>query len=330
MKLLAPAAALAAAVCFAVLVSGPAAAAIADLEQQSSAAAERIDRLSGRLNEDRAAYDQASRQAESAATREAAISSEIQTGAARSAALGSRLDARAADLDATRQRLRRAERLLAERLASIYMGGPGETVDVVLGSADFGELSTRTEYLLAIREADQRLAGRVRTVRNSLEASVERLTALEARAEAQVAALDAARAEISSARAQAEASAASFASMNASRRSEIETLRSDIDDWERKIRRQEAKSAAEATEEVAALLGGPYSIPTFIVMCESGGNYSALNPSSGAGGAYQIIPSTWQAYGGEGLPHEASKAEQDRIAALIWANDGPGAWVCAG
>ena len=36
-------------------------------------------------------------------------------------------------------------------------------------------------------------------------------------------------------------------------------------------------------------------------MCESGGDYSALNPSSGAGGAYQIIPSTWDLYGGRAL-----------------------------
>lgn len=74
---------------------------------------------------------------------------------------------------------------------------------------------------------------------------------------------------------------------------------------------------------------GPYAIPTYIVECESGGNYQALNRESGAGGAYQILPSTWRAYGGEGLPHEAPPQEQDRIAALIWANDGPGAWVCA-
>ena len=76
-------------------------------------------------------------------------------------------------------------------------------------------------------------------------------------------------------------------------------------------------------------LGGPYSIPTYIVMCESGGNYGALNPSSGAGGAYQILPSTWELYGGQGEPHEAPKAEQDRIAAEIWADSGGGAWVCA-
>jgi muramidase (phage lysozyme) len=65
-------------------------------------------------------------------------------------------------------------------------------------------------------------------------------------------------------------------------------------------------------------------------MCESGGNYGAINPSSGAGGAYQILPSTWELYGGEGAPHEASKEEQDTIAAQIWQDSGPGAWVCAG
>jgi muramidase (phage lysozyme) len=65
-------------------------------------------------------------------------------------------------------------------------------------------------------------------------------------------------------------------------------------------------------------------------MCESGGNYSAINPSSGAGGAYQILPSTWALYGGKGTPQGASKEEQDRIAGEIWAASGGSAWVCAG
>lgn len=71
-----------------------------------------------------------------------------------------------------------------------------------------------------------------------------------------------------------------------------------------------------------------YSIPAGIVACESGGNYGAVNPSSGAGGAYQILPSTWAAYGGQGLPQNAPKAEQDRIAAAIYATQGPSAWTC--
>jgi muramidase (phage lysozyme) len=64
------------------------------------------------------------------------------------------------------------------------------------------------------------------------------------------------------------------------------------------------------------------------VQCESGGNYSAVNPSSGAGGAYQILPSTWQAYGGQGLPQDASPAEQSKIASEIYASQGRSAWSC--
>ncbi len=73
---------------------------------------------------------------------------------------------------------------------------------------------------------------------------------------------------------------------------------------------------------------GHYSIPASIVMCESGGNYRAVNQSTGAGGAYQILPSTWTSYGGTGLPQDAPPAEQDAIAAKIYAADGRGAWSC--
>jgi muramidase (phage lysozyme) len=66
------------------------------------------------------------------------------------------------------------------------------------------------------------------------------------------------------------------------------------------------------------------------VMCESGGNFDAVNPSSGAGGAYQILPSTWEAYGGEGNPEDASPEEQHEIAQQIWEDSGASAWVCAG
>ena len=85
-------------------------------------------------------------------------------------------------------------------------------------------------------------------------------------------------------------------------------------------------STAPAGSTVTGTSG--YTIPSGVVQCESGGNYSAVNPSSGAGGAYQILPSTWAAYGGQGLPQDASPAEQGRIAAEIYANQGPGAWTC--
>jgi muramidase (phage lysozyme) len=75
---------------------------------------------------------------------------------------------------------------------------------------------------------------------------------------------------------------------------------------------------------------GDWAIPESIVMCESGGNWDAVNPSSGAGGAYQILPSTWELYGGEGNPEDASPSQQSDVAAQIWADSGSAAWECAG
>ena len=100
--------------------------------------------------------------------------------------------------------------------------------------------------------------------------------------------------------------------------------------WEALLGQPITSASSTSTAGPAATVTGTsgYSIPSGIVQCESGGNYSAVNPSSGAGGAYQILPSTWQAYGGQGLPQDASPAEQGQIAAQIYANQGPGAWTC--
>ena len=202
------------------------------------------------------------------------------------------------------------------------------------GAGDYREFVTRSDYLRAISEADSALADRVEQERNAVHREVGTVADLRSRAIAYDERLAAARSEISSVREAAEASASQLAGIAASRQSALASLKSDISRWVTEIqaaRAAEARAAtqAEAEEEVGRWLGGPYAIPTYIVMCESGGNYSALNPSSGAGGAYQILPSTWELYGGQGAPHEASKEEQDRIAAEIWADSGGGAWVCA-
>jgi hypothetical protein len=66
------------------------------------------------------------------------------------------------------------------------------------------------------------------------------------------------------------------------------------------------------------------AIPSYITQCESGGDYGAYNPSSGATGAYQIIPSTAAAYGCD-LSYPAG---QDACASEIYAAEGAGAWDC--
>lgn len=89
-------------------------------------------------------------------------------------------------------------------------------------------------------------------------------------------------------------------------------------------RREQAREQAQQTAS-AASAGSP--LPECTWLPESGGDPTAVNPTSGAGGYYQILPSTWVAYGGTGLPEDAPMAEQTAIAEKIWATQGPSAWV---
>ena len=286
--------------------------------------------LAGELSDAQTQLASAEQEAAESAARERQLSALLATGEARAARLSARVERSRSRLSAERRRLRRARRVLARRLVSIYETGRPSTASLVLASTDLDELATRTEYLRRIRDADTELAERVEQVRNRVHGALALVATLKARVDAYNERLAAARGEIASVRGSAEAAAARLQSLSAAREASLATLKSRIGTWVSDIEAAEAASRAAAEETVGRWLGGPYSIPAYIVMCESGGNYGAVNTSSGAGGAYQILPSTWALYGGQGNPESAPKAEQDRIAAEIWADSGGDAWVCAG
>lgn len=66
-----------------------------------------------------------------------------------------------------------------------------------------------------------------------------------------------------------------------------------------------------------------------LAACESSGDWS-ISTGNGFYGGLQFTQSTWNAYGGEGNPADASKAEQIRVAKKTLKGQGPGAWpVCS-
>ncbi len=88
-----------------------------------------------------------------------------------------------------------------------------------------------------------------------------------------------------------------------------------------------ATSAAPASAQPAASYSGaPGSFQSCVIQAESGGNAQAVNPSSGAGGLYGFLPSTWQGLGYSGLPEDASVSEQNAAFAKEYAQSGTGAW----
>lgn len=88
------------------------------------------------------------------------------------------------------------------------------------------------------------------------------------------------------------------------------------------------------TYSAPKVTGGGNGAPGGFLACvrnrESRGNYSVVNSSSGAGGAYQFLQSTWTAIGGRGRPQDASPAEQDAMAAKLYAQQGRAPWAGPG
>jgi hypothetical protein len=67
-----------------------------------------------------------------------------------------------------------------------------------------------------------------------------------------------------------------------------------------------------------------------IASCESGGDPAAVSADGLYHGKYQFSRETWRRMGGSGDPAAAPEAEQDRRAAMLLEQDGPGAWpVCS-
>lgn len=221
------------------------------------------------------------------------------------------------DLKAAEKRERRAMNILLDRLVAIYRNPHPDYIGFLLGADSFDELQTTAEYLKAIHDADQAVADRVERLRQEVSARHRAISRTRDRIERQIESLRSQRETFAAARQRAKIAVGELVAAQREGAGALEAAQGKVD---------QIRSEINGTPLYG---GGPYSIPTYIVMCESGGNYHALNPSSGAGGAYQILPSTWRAYGGKGLPHQAPKAEQDRIAAMIWRDSGPSAWMCA-
>lgn len=314
-----------------VLAGSPPAAAqdVAELNSKTAGARERAEALAGQIESQTGALAAKREQAGMAAAREAELSATLDAGQDRAAELSTEVDEARERLIETRAQLRRSVRTLADRLVAIYKTGGPDAIQMLLDSDGYDDLTARAEYLERIRSADEALIETARDLRAEVSDRLETVAAAREQQRAHNAEVAAARDEIAAVRAQVQARAAALASARSSREAALGDLRSQIERWERQVQEAEQISAAEASQQVADQVKG-WAIPEQIVICESGGNFDALNPSSGAGGAYQILPSTWKLYGGKGLPHEASPAEQARIAALIWADSGGSAWECAG
>ncbi len=226
-----------------------------------------------------------------------------------------------------RARLTQSRAKLAELLRRRYAGGEPDIVTVVLRADGFAQLLETVDFLKRVQAQDERILGTVKSARRDALGQRRLLTRLSA--ERRVAA-DAVRK-----RHDALTTMAAGLRERRSRLAEARAARAALLRGTRASRRRAQRSLNRLLAQRAQALravgpGGPWSIPWPIVQCESGGQNLPPN-FAGASGFYQFMPDTWRGLGGS-TPHAylAPKAEQDRLAARLWAGgDGARNWVCA-
>jgi septal ring factor EnvC (AmiA/AmiB activator) len=319
-------------VALALAVAAPAQGAdIATLQAKVDQARSEARTLAAAVQMHSAELEAAAGEASAAAQRQRVVEEQLARGAQRARRLEARVTAAQERLIAAQARLRRSQNRLARRLVAIYKSGSPDMATVLLESDGFSDLLTRAAYLQEINDADQAMVRRIEALRNKVRGALARVRAARTEAAAEVARLAEARASIVQVRAAAQERAARLARARAAQQSALATLRSRMAGWTAQVRQlqQAAAQNGDPAATVEQWFDG-FSIPKAIVMCESGGNYNALNPSSGAGGAYQMLPETYKGLGGKyAAPNLAPKSEQDRLAAKLWNNGaGRGNWEC--
>jgi peptidoglycan hydrolase CwlO-like protein len=307
---------------------GAGAQSISELNSKIASARSQVDQIGAEIQAKTEQLAAARRQAAAAAAREAELTGLLARGEEREAELQAKVERTRARLEATRARLRRSLRALADRLVAIYEGNSPDPTELLLSSHGFDDLANRAELLGRIQRADDALAERVRVLKREVAAQLAAANAAHAQAVAYDRRIAAARDQIAAVRANAVAQAAALDAARQQEQSALAGLQSQVSTWQQQVEQARQVSAQQAQQTVSNWLG-QWAIPEAIVMCESGGNFRAVNPTSGAGGAYQILPSTWRMYGQSGLPQDASASLQTQVASQIWQDSGPSAWACA-
>jgi septal ring factor EnvC (AmiA/AmiB activator) len=253
---------------------------------------------------------------------------ELAAAQAREARTVERRDAARERAARLRERLEEAQDKLATILDERYRSpGPG-LVTVVLRADGFADLLETVEFLERVQAQDESVVDEVRTARAEAIRERRRFTRLAERQREETAAVQRRRDALAGVAAGLRERRAELREARAARLDALGSVRADRRRGERRLERLLKRRERQARQTRGP--GGPWAIPYAIVQCESGGVNHTPN-SAGASGYYQFLPETWAGLGGSTKhAHQAPKAEQDRLAAKLWAGGaGAGNWVCA-
>ena len=251
------------------------------------------------------------------------------------------------ELAATRAARAEALQRLSDRLVAIYREEPPTLIELVLSSGDLSQAVDAQQALEVIGAGDKRMVNRLGATRTRLTALAKDLSRDRGAADAEVAATRARqqeldgliarrRAVLDDAQSQLDAGLSRARAARQARAAAVAQARGERD-MEAALRRRAqagpspaATPTAPAAAETPAPSAAPDSVAAHlarIAQCESGGDPTLANGQYR--GKYQFDLATWQSVGGTGDPAAAPEAEQDRRAAMLYAQRGWAPWpVC--
>jgi peptidoglycan hydrolase CwlO-like protein len=253
--------------------------------------------------------------------------SELDAANARLASTQVRFDEAKRRVDRLRNRLAQVRVKLSGLLRERYMGGQPDFVTVVLHADGFPQLLETLQFVQRVERADTNVLDLVRSARSDADRERHVFATLTVQRTREATAVRTRRDALAQMTQGLRDRQALVARAHAARIAALGRARSG-----RRHAEKELKSllAVRARASSVAGPGGPWAIPWPIVQCESGGQNLPPN-YAGASGYYQFMVATWKGLGGSTpQAYQASKAEQDRLAARLWAGGaGRGNWVCA-
>ena len=294
--------------------------------EQSSLSAS-VDRLSQLI-------DSLAAQISLVQSREAAVRVDLARDRAALTATHAALVRERALLALLRARLSRARTALARQLISSYENDRPDLISVVLNASGFTDLLENLDFLRRAERQQQSIITVTRQAKARADRAARRLTRLEI-TDARIAEATALRVRaLAGMNALLASRQSALAKARSAKQTALAATRARGQQLQAEIAQVQSEQAAAA--QAAGATAGPalgpsggWAIPYAIVLCESGGQNLPPN-SAGASGYCQIIPSTWQEFGGSGAAaYLTSKAEQDVVATRIWNGAGPSAWDCA-
>ena len=105
------------------------------------------------------------------------------------------IDEKQEQIDEKQAQMEGKQEVLGERMSSSYKAGPASTLDLLLSSATFEELTSNIYYLGKVNEADSEMIEEIRGLKEQLEAERAELEEQKAELEAQKADLEALQAD---------------------------------------------------------------------------------------------------------------------------------------